>query len=60
MPAREMGKRKRGKWREREREKQRGKKRREKNPLLFVQKVIIRGVYIQLPRELSIVFKDKE
>ena len=45
---------------EREREKQRGKKRREKNPLLFVQKVIIGGVYIQLPRELSIVFKDKE
>ena len=30
MPAREMGKRKRGKWREREREKQRGKKRCEK------------------------------
>ena len=44
----------------REREKQRGKKRCEKNPLLLMQKVVIRDVYIQLPRELSIVFKDKE
>ena len=45
---------------EREREKQRGKKRYEKNPLLLMQSVVIRDVYIQLPMELSIVFKDKE
>ena len=45
---------------EREREKQRRKKRCEKNPLLLMQYVVIRDVYIQLPRELSIVLRDKE
>ena len=40
---------------EREREKQRGKK------STFVNAVSNnKGVYIQLPRELSVVFKDKE
>ena len=37
-------------------ERERGKKRRGNKPLL----VIIKDVYIQLPRELSIVCKDKE
>ena len=44
----------------RERKKQRRKKRCKKNPLLLMQYVVIRDVYIQLARELSIVFKDKE